>query len=892
VPTNYQPLLEGNNRYPDMSETLVLSEEPQSEDQRSAPQTRYKIGWLFFIAALALVVKLLLALRTFGTNDVYSYERFASWAGYLGGGMYRASPDFNHPPSMIHVLVFLNWLGHVTGLGFPFFIRLPAILADVGNLWIVCRILGPRLQTRSIWWGVLLIAAAPNLILISGFHGNTDSVMMFFVLLTVYLIEQHGSSKLAGAAFGLALCIKIAPIMLVPAIVFYLKDLRQRIVFLAFAAAAVLTCWSPFLWQVPGPINHNVIGYRSIYGHWGVSYLLERLSAHFSQVAWINTVFQSSGPFVLLGAFTFLSFWMNRKASRPDLFSQCGLIFLLLLSLTSGFSVQYLCWLVPWLVELGLATAVVYHVASFVFLFLVYNYWSGGLPWYLADSFRVGDYQDHLDYFQFQCWFVVSIALWVAWKRIKEGVSFHHAVPVRVPVLVRSLTVAAFSVASLAYAVSVQISDDKNAKPGRPGHPEKIINSIRAKSDLNLMVWLARMGRDRDSDKLAEEAAKLDPEMGFQFVPVPPCRIFDSRNTKGQKGSLKLRGGETRSISVLSGTCGIPASAQAYSLNATAVPTTGTLGYLTLWPTGRSRPNASTLNSPDGSAVATAAIVPAGTGGSVNVFAQQDTDLVLDINGFFSYPRANTLAFYPLVPCRAVDTRFVKGPSAGPAISGNSVRDFQLVNSVCGIPPIARAYSLNLTAVPHGPLGYITAWPTGQPRPISSVLNSPDGSVVANAAIVSAGTPNGSTSYYASNDTDLIIDVNGYFAPPTEDGLNFHTVNPCRAVDTRNPSGSLGGPVLLMNASRTFPLPSSDCGVPPTAAAYSLNITVAPKGFLGYLNVWPTGQSPTNVSTLNDPKGLVSANAALVRAGKDGAIDLYVLNKTHVIIDINGFFAR
>ena len=46
--------------------------------------------------------------------------------------------------------------------------------------------------------------------------------------------------------------------------------------------------------------------------------------------------------------------------------------------------------------------------------------------------------------------------------------------------------------------------------------------------------------------------------------------------------------------------------------------------------------------------------------------------------------------------------------------------------------------------------------------------------MLANAAIVPAGT-NGAVSFFAANPTDLIVDINGYFAPPGTGGLNFYT---------------------------------------------------------------------------------------------------------------------
>ena len=71
--------------------------------------------------------------------------------------------------------------------------------------------------------------------------------------------------------------------------------------------------------------------------------------------------------------------------------------------------------------------------------------------------------------------------------------------------------------------------------------------------------------------------------------------------------------------------------------------------------------------------------------------------------------------------------------------------------------------------------------------------------------------------------------------------LTFVPVTPCRVADTRGPFGQFGGPAMIGGFTRDFPIPQSSCGIPSTAAAYSLNFTVVPHGSLGYLTVWPTG---------------------------------------------------
>jgi len=342
-----------------------------------------------------------------------------------------------------------------------------------------------------------------------------------------------------------------------------------------------------------------------------------------------------------------------------------------------------------------------------------------------------------------------------------------------------------------------------------------------------------------------------------------------------------------RIFSIPSGSCNIPATAAAYALNVTVIPSTP-LGFLTIWPTAQPQPAVSTLNSLDMRVKANAAIVAAGSGGDVSVFVTGATHLALDINGYFAVPGETVgLAFYPVPPCRIMDTRNGTGLLAGPALAEGQTRPVPVPASACGIPANAGAYSLNLTVVPTGSLGYITVWPAGAPMPVVSTLNAPTGAVTANAAIVPAGT-GGAINVYATGRTDLIVDINGYFASAGNDGLAFYAVNPCRAVDTRNPSAPLGGPALT--GTRSFPMGTSSCGLPPAAQAYSINATVVPQGMLGFLTLWPAGGTVPVVSTLNSLDGSVVSNAAMVPAG-GGSIDAFATNPTALILDVNGYFA-
>ena len=388
----------------------------------------------------------------------------------------------------------------------------------------------------------------------------------------------------------------------------------------------------------------------------------------------------------------------------------------------------------------------------------------------------------------------------------------------------------------------------------------------------------------------------LPVSSGYRFVPVTPCRVLDTRNATGTFGGPSIGAGATRTVPMPQSACNIPATAVAYSLNITVVPP-GPLTYLSVWPAGQPQPAVSTLNSFDGRVVANAAIVPAGTSGGIDIYASNATDAIVDINGYFAPPSEapsapGGMSFYTATPCRVVDTRTAAGPFGGPYLSGGSTRSFAIPSSSCGTPATAQAYALNVTVVPHGPLNYLTMWPTGQSQPYVSTLNAQDGSVVANAAIVPAGN-SGAVSVYATNDTDVIIDINGYFAPPgASNALSLYTLTPCRVADTRQASGPFGGPSLAASGTRNFAIPASACTVPVTAQAYSLNVTVVPPGPLTYLTAWPAGQAQPNVSTLNSYYGKVVANAAIVPAGTSGAVNIFASNVTDVVLDINAYFAQ
>jgi hypothetical protein len=374
----------------------------------------------------------------------------------------------------------------------------------------------------------------------------------------------------------------------------------------------------------------------------------------------------------------------------------------------------------------------------------------------------------------------------------------------------------------------------------------------------------------------------------LRFISVPPCRVVDTRDATKPTGFGPpfITGGTSRSFAIPYGPCtGIPTTAQAYSLNVTVVPHGG-LAYLTVWPTGEPQPLVSTLNSLDGEIQANAAIIPAGTGSAISVFATNDTDLVLDIDGYF-VPNtvSNGLGFYPMTPCRLVDTR----PGAPSTIitgelAGGSTTTLPILSSTCHVPSTAQAYSLNFTLVPPGPVAYLTVFPTGESLPVVSTLNDIIGTITANAALAPAGS-GGSINVFVTNPTNLVVDINGYFAPVAEGALSLYALPPCRVLDTRNPTGALPFSGLL-----NVNVLGSGCGGTSAAQAYVFNATVVPPDPLGYLTLWPEGSPQPVVSTLNAIDGDITSNLAIVPTNNT-EISAFADSSTYLVLDLFGYFA-
>jgi hypothetical protein len=161
------------------------------------------------------------------------------------------------------------------------------------------------------------------------------------------------------------------------------------------------------------------------------------------------------------------------------------------------------------------------------------------------------------------------------------------------------------------------------------------------------------------------------------------------------------------------------------------------------------------------------------------------------------------------------------------------------------------------------------------------------------------GTANGSIANVQLGPRNFLLQedwVNasgGYCSIGLPQNTRYYTVPPCRLVDTRWPAGPTGGPILQPGQDRTFALAGA-CGIPASAQALSVNVTVTQPASAGLLALTAADQQPAGTSTINFRAGRTIANNAILRLSGEGSGSIDVLASTlgtvHFLLDVNGYF--
>jgi hypothetical protein len=333
------------------------------------------------------VIKLILAATTPGTNDVGTFQGFADAIRHYGPiniyghripvptvpGAFLA--PYNHPPLVGWMLVLFNGLRDL-GISFRFLIRVPATLSDVVTSLLIFELVRGSRPLREATVAGVMVASSPALLIISGYHGNTDPIFVMLALASLYLLVNERSGFLAGLAFAAAINIKIVPIVALPVLLLIAaRSSRRRILaFLTGGGALLAVTWGPVIPHRWAAFEQNVLGYKGLnYPQWGL--------VEFARVVGFSNHWQEmlrgAGryPLLLLSAgVPLLIAWRRPTAST----SAFGLSLVAVLLLSTSTAARYLVWAVAAVFLINVWAGVIYNVAASLLLIVIYDHWNGG----------------------------------------------------------------------------------------------------------------------------------------------------------------------------------------------------------------------------------------------------------------------------------------------------------------------------------------------------------------------------------------------------------------------------------------------------------------------------------------------------------------------------------
>ncbi len=348
----------------------------------------------------------------------------------------------------------------------------------------------------------------------------------------------------------------------------------------------------------------------------------------------------------------------------------------------------------------------------------------------------------------------------------------------------------------------------------------------------------------------------------------------------------------------------IPANALGITGNITTVESGG--GYLTLWPSDAPQPQVANSNYAANEILNNVFTVGLGaTGqdaGAFKIFVTSDTDIVIDIIGYYAPPSTNGLYFHPLPkPIRLLETRagFSGAFTPGSRLQANAdtPQPAHVTYDGVTIPPTALAIVGDATTVNSG-AGYLTLSPGGVPRPQVASSNFGAGQVM-NAPFTVGLSAAGEFNIFTTTSTDAIIDVLGYYSAEANDsngaGLFFNPLpSPVRLLETR--AGFDGcytpGAPLLAGSVRNQPA-RGICGgqtIAANALAIVGNATVI-NNQAGYLTFFPDGVSQPLVASSNFAAGQILNRHFMVGLSATGRFNVYTWAQTDLIVDVTGFLA-
>ena len=359
--------------------------------------------WIVFVLVAGALPRFLWVIASEGTADAIVWEALVRDVHERGMiAVYQGGDHIlNHPPMAVWLTGGLHSLGLALDQPFALVFRMPLLIGDLVTFGGIVWLFGASTHSKwrqarwaiaSFWW------LSPVVMVLSSFHGNTDSLVAMGLVLAAGAVA-HQRYALAGLIIGLGLWIKIPGILAAPLLWFAVPHTAGRIRMATIAALTATAGYLPWLILDPSAVIESVFFYPGLriqtttgmpiwglerfFPDWRAIPIEWRSEYRQWMIGWLQ-----ANRWICLIPIVILAIVRRGRNEATELAAGIAATYAILYGLSNLWGFQYLAWSAPFWLALGPRWGVAATVLTSVYVYGLYAWlchsWLLLGPWNFA----------------------------------------------------------------------------------------------------------------------------------------------------------------------------------------------------------------------------------------------------------------------------------------------------------------------------------------------------------------------------------------------------------------------------------------------------------------------------------------------------------------------------
>lgn len=322
------------------------------ENHFSEPFVKNSVRVALILLSLTLVTRLPFLLIKHLPYDIESYQIVAQILRD-GKSVYQETTRYNYPPLWFWIIRAADLTSQKLYISLHTGIKLLIFLFEFLNSFLIYlaaqKLNSPKTSALVAAFGYAL---NPIPILVSGYYGQFDTIMIFWLLLAWYFFnfaQEKRRLYLSAISLSISIWLKLVPVFLLPVFLLKIKSWKDKVFYTTVSLLPTSLSLIAYWLRSPQGIINNVFRYSGVPYWWGYSFIFYALKEAFPSIYLLhqlNSFFTTYGSFIILGAIVIVYAFLYTLGTRR-LLGAITIIFLSIYATTTGFGAQWLVWIIP-----------------------------------------------------------------------------------------------------------------------------------------------------------------------------------------------------------------------------------------------------------------------------------------------------------------------------------------------------------------------------------------------------------------------------------------------------------------------------------------------------------------------------------------------------------------